>query len=544
MNKRRNNLLSLAGIILLSLVVAWIALGGNRVENILGASFNLQTKLGLDLNGGYQLLLQARNPDVKTEQMQAARDIIERRVSGLGTNEPVILIQGNNRINVELPGVTDEDTVRKAVGSTGRLEFIDAGTDKLNNGDQVSTTYCTTGTLFSKIPGDCGKGRTSSIPSFLPTIAPTTAPSGSVTPGATTTPVTTATPETTATPATANGGKVYQTIVTGADLDPAKIDVGFDTSGTGAQQVNFGLKSGPANTMFNYTSSNLQKYMAIVLDGRVISNAQIQGAIRDQGQITNPSNWSTPAGKREVSSIVLQLKYGALPVELNVISSRKIGATLGQDSIDKSILAGAIGLGIVALFMIMYYRLPGFIAVLALLIYAGLVLAVFKLFGVVLTLAGIAGFVLSIGMAVDANVLIFARMKEELRLGRSVERAVEDGFHNAWPSIRDSNFSSLITCAILYWFGDFTGTSVIKGFALTLAIGVFCSLFTAVTVTHTFLRTMFLFTGSGKAGGSSRVAWWYGMNRLANRRVRSDVAMPLPKVADFEESESSDKIRS
>jgi preprotein translocase subunit SecD len=221
-------------------------------------------------------------------------------------------------------------------------------------------------------------------------------------------------------------------------------------------------------------------------------------------------------------------------------SSRKIGATLGQDSIDKSIIAGAIGLGLVALFMILYFRIPGVIAVLALLIYALLNFAVFKLFGVVLTLAGIAGFILSIGVAVDANVLIFARMKEELRTGRSLERAVEDGFRNAWPSIRDSNISSLITCAILYWFGDFTGTSVIKGFSLTLAIGVLCSLFSALTVSHTFLRTMFLFTGSGRAGGGSRIAWWYGMNRLANRRVKSDPDMPLPGTADSHVSETEE----
>jgi preprotein translocase subunit SecD len=135
-------------------------------------------------------------------------------------------------------------------------------------------------------------------------------------------------------------------------------------------------------------------------------------------------------------------------------------------------------------------------------------------------------------------------MKEELRLGRSLERAVEDGFRNAWPSIRDSNISSLITCAILYWFGDFTGTSVIKGFALTLAIGVACSMFSALTVSHTFLRTMFLFTGSGRAGGGSRIAWWYGMNRLANRRVKADPDMRIPRAATVEtETEETTEIK-
>jgi preprotein translocase subunit SecD len=539
MNKRRNNLISLAAILVLTAILAFITFGGNRIVDIFGTKINLETKLGLDLNGGYQLLLQSRNPSVEAEQMSAAREIIERRVSGLGTNEPVITIQGNNRINIELPGVTDEDTIRKAVGNTGRLEFIDAGTDQLNDGDRVSTTYCTTGTLFSRIPGDCGQGRSSTVPSFLPTAAPTTAPTGTVTPGTTTTP--NATPTTT--PATANGGKVYQTIVTGADLDPAKIFVGQNPN-SGSYEVNFGLKSGPADTMFQFTSSNIQKNMAIVLDGAIISNATIQGAIRDQGQITNPQQWVGQRGLSEVQAIVTQLKYGALPVELDILSSRKIGATLGQDSIDRSLLAGGIGLGLVALFMILYFRVPGVIAVLALLIYSLLNFAIFKLFGVVLTLAGIAGFILSIGMAVDANVLIFARMKEELRLGRSLERAVEDGFRNAWPSIRDSNISSLITCAILYWFGDFTGTSVIKGFALTLAIGVACSMFSALTVSHTFLRTMFLFTGSGRAGGGSRIAWWYGMNRLANRRVKADPDMRIPRAATVEtETEETTEIK-
>jgi preprotein translocase subunit SecD len=280
--------------------------------------------------------------------------------------------------------------------------------------------------------------------------------------------------------------------------------------------------------------------MAIVLDGQVISNAVIQGAISSQGQITNPSQWSGTTGKNQVTALVQQLKYGALPVELDVLSSRKIGATLGQDSIDKSFIAGAVGLGIVALFMLLYFRLPGLIANVALVIYALLTFAIFKLFGVVLTLAGIAGFVLSIGMAVDANVLIFSRMKEELRLGRSIERAVEDGFRNAWPSIRDSNISSLITCAILYWFGDFTGTSVIKGFALTLALGVACSMFTAVVVTHTFLRLLFIFTSTGQRGSGSRMGWWYGMNRLANRVVRPDPNMPLPRTSETATDTTSD----
>lgn len=546
MHRVRNNLLALLGIVLIVVVASWIVFGGDRTENILGGSVDLRVKEGLDLQGGYQILLQARDSGVTADRLQAARQIIEKRVNGLGTNEPSITIQGTNRISVELPGVTDETTVKNAIGSTGRLEFIQVGTATINVGDTVQTTYCTTGSLYQKAANLCGPGVTSSntsTSSVTPGAAVTEAigPAGSTTPGATvaagTTPGATATAATTpgaattaaaggaattpgaspavSTTATPDPGKLnasnqpFQTVITGEQLDPAKIDVGVADTG-GGYKVLFGVKADAANIFGQFTGSNLGQQMAIVLDGKVISNATIQGVISNQGEITSP-NWQTIAGRADAQNLVLQLKYGSLPVQLEVIASRKIGATLGTDSIDRSLIAGIVGLSIVAAFMILYFRLPGVLAVLALVIYAIINFALFKLMGVVLTLAGIAGFILSIGMAVDANVLIFARMKEELRLGRSIERAVEEGFRNAWPSIRDSNISTLITCGILYWFGDFTGTSTIKGFALTLAIGVVCSMFTAITVTHTFLRLMFLVTGGQRR--LSRGGWWFGMNR-------------------------------
>jgi preprotein translocase subunit SecD len=182
------------------------------------------------------------------------------------------------------------------------------------------------------------------------------------------------------------------------------------------------------------------------------------------------------------------LKYGALPIPLEIIENRSVGPTLGQDSIDKSVVAGAIGLLLVVFFMAVYYRLPGLLADMALVIYSLIVFALFKLIPVTLTLAGIAGFILSIGMAVDANILIFERMKEEMRAGKTLGAAIEAGFARAWNSIRDSNIATLIICGILYVFGSYFGTSMIRGFALTLAIGVLCSMFTAITVTRTFLR--------------------------------------------------------
>ncbi|MDP6417300.1 MAG: protein translocase subunit SecD, partial [Gammaproteobacteria bacterium] len=188
------------------------------------------------------------------------------------------------------------------------------------------------------------------------------------------------------------------------------------------------------------------------------------------------------------NKLALQLRYGALPVPLTVVNSRTVGPTLGQDSVRLSLVAGAIGFATVAVFMLLYYRLPGFVAVLALVIYAVITFSLFKLIPVTLTLPGIAGFVLSVGVAVDANILIFERMKEELRAGHPIVSALDEGFRRAWPSIRDSNISTIITCGILFWFGNSFGASIVKGFALTLSIGVGVSLFTAILATRTLLH--------------------------------------------------------
>jgi preprotein translocase subunit SecD len=275
-------------------------------------------------------------------------------------------------------------------------------------------------------------------------------------------------------------GPVYQTVISGADLKNAYVTTG--NSGM-SQVVGFELQGDASSKFFQYTSSHLGQPMSIVIDKHVISSPTINGAISTQGIIEGVP----PA---EVNDLVIQLKAGALAVPLEVIQSRTVGPTLGQDSLHKSILAGVIGLSIVALFMILYYRVPGLISVIALLIYTAVVFAIFKLLPVTLTLAGIAGFILSIGMAVDANVLIFARIKEELHLGRALGPAVEYGFAHAWPSIRDSNITTMITTFILYVFGNYTGTSIITGFALTLFIGVVISMFTAITVTRTLLRVL------------------------------------------------------
>ena len=229
------------------------------------------------------------------------------------------------------------------------------------------------------------------------------------------------------------------------------------------------------------TQANVGKPVAIFLDGAVISAPTVQEAITD-GKAVISGNFTV----KEAKDMVRRLNSGALPVPIKLLSQQTIGASLGADSVQKSLAAGIIGLLAATIFMLIFYRFPGLLSVFALLIYAIVSLAIFEAIPVTMTLAGIAGFILSIGMAVDANVLIFERTKEELRAGQSLTMAIENGFARAWTSIRDSNVSSIITCLVLAWFG----TSVVKGFAITLAIGILVSMFTAITVTRTFLRLL------------------------------------------------------
>ncbi len=253
---------------------------------------------------------------------------------------------------------------------------------------------------------------------------------------------------------------------------------------TGGLAVTFQLKE-PASTQFaDYTRTNTGEYFAITLDEVVVSAPVIQNAIPAGSpiQITSGGLGGFPVD--EAQNLVTVLKFGSLPFPIVELSSEQISATLGERFLVQSLIAGGIGIGLVILFMLLYYRLPGLVASFALVYYGIVVLAIFRLVPVTLTLAGIAGFVLSVGMAVDANILIFERMKEELRVGKSLPAAVEAGFNRAWNSILDSNVSSIITATILYLFGS----SVIRGFALVLIIGVLVSMFSAIVVTRTIMR--------------------------------------------------------
>ena len=269
-----------------------------------------------------------------------------------------------------------------------------------------------------------------------------------------------------------------ETELTGAHLRRAEVQ--FDQN-TGEPQVSIQFNSEGTRLFADLTQKNLQKPLAIQLDDQIISAPTVQSVI-DNGQAVITGQFSIDESKK----LAIQLNAGALPVPINLVEQRNIGPTLGTESVKKSLVAGLIGLFLIICFMLIYYKIPGLIATLALAIYTLVVLALFKLIPVTLTLAGIAGFILSIGMAVDANILIFERTKEELFAGKTIGQAIDEGFRRAWPSIRDSNFSSLITCIILYY-----GTSgLVRGFAVTLGLGIIISMFTAITVSRTFLKLL------------------------------------------------------
>ncbi len=471
-------------IVILIVAVVWIVSPSNPGISIGSFQHSIRIVRGLDLQGGLRVLLEADVPasqEVTSDQLGTARSIIENRVNGLGVTEPLIQVAGSRRILVELPGIGDPEQAISAIRETGLLEFVDPGTT--NQSEVIALEGQVIQTDFGASGGS----------------APTAAPEASTTPG---TPQPTAESTQAAVTATAQAGaasippKIYHTVMTGAVLKTA----GVNTDQSGKPYVAFELTADGSKLFGDYTSSHVGDYLMIVLDKKVISAPRIQQAITTgSGSITGSFTID------EANALAIQLRYGALPIPLKVVESQTVGPTLGQDSLRKSTVAGIVGLAVVILFMALYYRLPGIVADLALIVYALTTFALFKLIPVTLTLPGIAGFVLSIGVAVDANILIFERMKEELRGGRTLAQGIDLGWSRAWPSIRDSNLSTLITCLILYWFGSTFGASIVKGFALTLAIGVLVSLFTAITVTRTFLHVILDGLGVGKH------ARWFGV---------------------------------
>jgi protein-export membrane protein SecD len=481
---------SLFFILLIAASAVWIVVPkGSKINlNKLKIPYSqyFTVHLGLDLQGGSRLIYEAdfsdTQPSDQADALEAVRSTIERRVNAFGLSEPAVQVSGNDRITVELPGIKNINDAINQIGQTPTLEFktqnpnpstgsVNAsGTATVDESDQWLSTGLS-GKQLSKATVDLQQGQ----------------------------------------------GLSNQVVV----------DLTFDSDG--------------AKLFSQITSANIGKPVGIFLDGQLLSAPTVQSAITD-GTAVITGNFTVQQAK----DLATSLNSGALPVPIKLISQETVGATLGKQSVQQSIIAGIIGLLMIVFFMIIYYRFPGLLAVFALLIYAVVSFAVFKIgisftavvlvglffflgltvnfwYGVLalvsyilliffnglapvtLTLAGIAGFILSIGMAVDANILIFERLKEEIRSGKEIHKAVEDGFNRAWLSIRDSNVSSLITTAILYIFG----TPSIQGFAVTLGIGILISMFTAITVTRTFLR---IFVGNNILTHP----WLFGVSKIKN----------------------------
>ncbi len=446
-------------IVLILALALWIDFSDNitainPITNEALFNRNVMPRLGLDLQGGLQVLLEADLPadaNISADAMETARNIVQQRTDALGVNENVIQVAGDRRIVGEFPGLQDTDSVLNTIQQTGLLEFVDTGDYAPLEGTILYTDYSPTGEAVEQ-PAEAN---------------------GS-------------TPETT----------VYHTIMTGADLKAVSVS----SDPLAGYAINFELTPNGAIIFGDHTSANVGKILTIVLDKRVISAPRINDAITGgTGTITGDFD------AESANAFAIQLRYGSLPIPLKIVETRIIGPTLGADSLRKSITAGLIGMLIVALFMIIYYRLPGIVAVLSILIYAALAFAVFKWFHFTLTLPGVAGFLLSTGAALDANILIFERLKEELRNGKSLMQAVDQGWTRAWSSIRDSNLATIITSIILFWFGSTFGATIVKGFSVTLALGVAISLFTAIYVTRT-LMALFL-----KSFKTDNYEFWFGL---------------------------------
>lgn len=531
-----------AGILLLALVAGAIDYPKIPDLNLGSYSKALNLKLGLDLKGGTSLLYDADVNSIASEDQESAvgsvRDVIERRVNSLGVSEPIVQTskEGENwRIRVELAGVTDVKEAIELIGETPTLEFREEAEpiplteeekklaseenaavrelaqsilDRAKAGEdfaELANTYSEDPGNFDPetgagLGGDLGFNRQGSFVPEFDTMLFTTLKDGELSQELVQTQfgfhiikrIEEQSFE-------ENGEQITQvrgahillrtkstenkisdpytpTALSGKQLRRATVQ--FDQT-TNEPQVLLEFNSEGSQLFAEITKKNIGKTVAIYLDGYPISTPMVNEEI-PSGQAVISGGFTLD----EAKELAKRLNAGALPVPVELVNQQTIAASLGEQSIYRSLFAGIAGFALVAIFMIVYYRLPGLLSVGALVIYVLVILAIFKIIPVTLTLAGIAGFILSVGIAVDANILIFERTKEELRSGAPLLRAIETGFDRAWPSIRDSNISSIITSLILY----LVGSSFIKGFALTLIIGIVVSMFSAITITRSFLR--------------------------------------------------------
>jgi len=414
-------------------------------------------RLGLDLSGGVQLVYQADVTSVKPGEvknaMDSLRDVIERRVNTFGVSEPIVQIEEKGgitgpveeRLLVELPGITDVKNAVAMIGQTPKLEFMTerskAEIDAYNK-------------AIEKLQADQEAGKPLNVPAVV------------------------------------LSGPYQPTELNGRFLERAVLE--FDQT-TREPIVSIVFNKQGSDLFAELTKANVGKTIAIYLDREMGNPEPISAPVVRETILGGKAQITGKFTAIEAKTLVGRLNSGALPVDkLELLSTQTISAPLGAQALTAGIWAGVWGLVIVAVFLVLWYRLPGLVSVVALAIYVVMMLTLFKFFGVTLTAAGIAGFILSIGMAVDANILIFERTKEELRKGHGVHEAIREGFARAWTSIRDSNISSIITAVILFWFG----TSLIKGFALTFGIGVIVSMFTAISISRTLLFAL-PFSGHG-----------------------------------------------
>jgi preprotein translocase subunit SecD len=395
-------------------------------------------KLGLDLAGGTHLTYRADTSEINAleinNSMDALRQTIERRINIFGVSEPIVQVEkggsfsdseNQNRLIVELPGVTDVSEAIKQIGQTPILEFRLAKNEEIGLFDDAWQAT-TTAEILAEIYD------------------------------------------------------MYEsTGLTGAQLERATLI--FDNT-TGQPNISLQYNSEGKDLLADITGENVGQVMAIFLDGQLISNPVIQSSITNGQAVINGT--FTPEEARE---LVRDLNFGALPVPIELIETQTIGPSLGSDTLESGIRALLVGMSIIFLFMIIWYRLPGLIASISLTIYVVIMLALFKFIPVTLTSSGLAGFILSIGMAVDANILIFERIKEELNKKANLYDAIKEGSAKAWTSIRDGNITSIISAVVLYWL---SGTSLVKGFALVFGIGVLVSMLTAVVVSRLFLLAL------------------------------------------------------
>jgi preprotein translocase subunit SecD len=423
----------------------------------IAAIVTIPVPLGLDLRGGSQLTIQVKTtPEIKqiTErELEAVKKVVEGRINGLGVSEPVIQTVGLDKILVQLPGVNDPEQAERVLGGTAQLEFRQ---QKPGTETQVFAFQASRAELKAKQELLKKSNDTAAIAKNQEELQKNNQ-------------------------AIAELFESTNPPLTGKYLKDA---YGEPTQGNNWNvAIRFDQKGGELFAQITKSLAGTGRSIGIFLDNELISAPTVGPEFAAAGISGGSAVITGRFTTQQANELGVQLRGGSLPVPVEIAEIRTVGATLGKDSIQSSIYAGVGGLILVLIFMILYYRLPGLVADLALIIYALLTWATFALLGVTLTLPGIAGFVLSIGMAVDANVLIFERTREELQAGKTLYRSVESGFYRAFSSILDGNVTTVIACAALFWLGS----GLVKGFALTLALGVAVSMFTAITCSRTFM---------------------------------------------------------